>query len=230
MAEDKLHLNHSILQGKSKPQRLSTIVAWYCSPPPTSLKWKRLLQVCVTCALKQALLPPWMPAPDNRMASEELINLAGWVKVSWWAIQDSILHPHPLLQQVPAPVLRPQPCSTINVAIPISKAVHSPRLPCQSLAWTPCSANVTMAEDLPAYQRYCTMYFFLFASAIIANHVKGETTTKKYPSLKRQCDPCMCSSRTTDLTLCNISACQDVPLHLAQQVCGSGFPSAGTLV
>lgn len=168
MAEEELRLTTPSCRASLKPPvPLHQCIVVLFLP---SLKLKRLLQVCVTCALKFSSPSSGCLPQTTGMASEELINLAGWVKVSWWAIQDSILHLHPLLQQVPAPVLRPQPRCTINVAIPISEAVHLAPSALPKLGVTFRFANVTMAEDMPVYRLHwarAEVYFSLFTSAII---------------------------------------------------------------
>lgn len=77
MAEDGLRLTTPSCRASLKPpvpvHRRSVVLF-------SSLNEGRLLQVCVTCALKTGLLSLLGCLPQtNLMASEELINSAGWV-------------------------------------------------------------------------------------------------------------------------------------------------------
>lgn len=59
---------------------------------------------------------------------------------------------------------------TINVSMAISKAVHLPYLMLPRPGMKLHSANVTMAEDMPAYERYYIRpeaFFYWFTSALI---------------------------------------------------------------
>lgn len=71
-------------------------------------------------------------------------------------------------------------CCTINVAIPISKAVHLPRLPCQSLAWgsalqmSPWQRTGLFMRDTVLHWARCVFVFVYITVYFMMVHIIRE--------------------------------------------------------
>lgn len=129
---------------------------------------------------------------------------------------------------MPALVLRPQPLCTINVSIPISKAVHLAHRTLPRPGMGLHSANVIMAEDMPVSERYYTgreACFFLCTSALIwitgahereqfiltSNTIILHRSVLTQQKSKKMCIPARWKRRckTTDTWILNTTACEE---------------------